>query len=265
MSITDNLGFYIGNPGTHVRRPAASPDVDPASPVLHADASELPEHHAVLRGVPAGSRRPSAATTAWNSAWPSEPTGKWFGKLSYTYSKLTGNYAGLTNTDPTDGDHRPPRSEQQPPVRSADHDLSAQRQDRRRSAVHRPSAHRQGLRLLSPEVGCSAPRSRRHADRLTRARRSTPACRWSAPLRPASGPKAAARFTNFTRAANGDFVISDIVKDARTDPFIQTDLSVHHEIPVHEGQRLEFEANVINVFNQRASAGCLRDLPSPPA
>ena len=62
-------------------------------------------------------------------------------------------------------------------------------------------------------------------------------------------------FTNFTRAANGDFVISNIVKDARTDPFIQTDLSVHHEIAVHEGQRLEFEANVINVFNQRAMQG----------
>src|SRR5262249_27561066 len=31
------------------------------------------------------------------------PTGRWFGAVSYTYSKLTGNYAGLTNTDPTDG------------------------------------------------------------------------------------------------------------------------------------------------------------------
>src|ERR1043165_10122691 len=30
-------------------------------------------------------------------------TGKWFGSLNYTYSKLTGNYPGLTNTDPTDG------------------------------------------------------------------------------------------------------------------------------------------------------------------
>ena len=29
--------------------------------------------------------------------------GNWFWMASYTYSKLTGNYAGLTNTDPTDG------------------------------------------------------------------------------------------------------------------------------------------------------------------
>src|SRR6266480_6115539 len=28
---------------------------------------------------------------------------KWFGSFSYTYSRLTGNYPGLTNSDPTDG------------------------------------------------------------------------------------------------------------------------------------------------------------------
>src|SRR4029077_7943635 len=33
-----------------------------------------------------------------------QPTGaRWFGTVSYTYSRLKGNYAGLTNTDPTDG------------------------------------------------------------------------------------------------------------------------------------------------------------------
>ena len=45
------------------------------------------------------------------------------------------------------------------------------------------------------------------------------------------------------------------MKNARTDPFIQTDLSLHHEIAVHEGERLNFEVNVINVFNQRAVQG----------
>src|SRR5204863_7936668 len=28
---------------------------------------------------------------------------KWYGAVSYQYEKLTGNYPGLTNTDPTDG------------------------------------------------------------------------------------------------------------------------------------------------------------------
>src|ERR1041385_7198948 len=31
------------------------------------------------------------------------PTCRWFGAVSYTYSSLRGNYAGLTNSDPTDG------------------------------------------------------------------------------------------------------------------------------------------------------------------
>ena len=136
MSITDNLGFYIGNPGSPVRRPAASSRRSfPASPRLGLAARrcrwELPEHHAVLRRVPAGGSRPSAATTALEISLAKRATGKWFGKLTYTYSKLTGNYPGLTNTDPTDGG----TSGRLAPNNSRlfdlpDHDLSAQRQDR---------------------------------------------------------------------------------------------------------------------------------------
>jgi hypothetical protein len=75
---------------------------------------------------------------------------------------------------------------------------------------------------------------------------SSSACQWG---------EGRGQFTRLTRAANGDIVKGDVVKDARTDPFIQTDLSVHHEIAVHEGERLEFEANFINLFNQRAVQG----------
>ena len=97
--------------------------------------------------------------------------------------------------------------------------------------------------------------ARRHAVRFPgHADQHLPA-RWSAPGRPASGPKDAAISRNFTRAANGDIVKGDVVNNARTDPFIQTDLSIHHEIPVHEGMRLEFEGNVINLFNQRSVLG----------
>jgi len=60
-------------------------------------------------------------------------------------------------------------------------------------------------------------------------------------------------FVQLSRAPNGDIVKGDVVKDARTDPFINTDLSFHHIIPVHEGQRLDIEANFSNIFNQRAS------------
>ena len=53
--------------------------------------------------------------------------------------------------------------------------------------------------------------------------------------------------------SNGDIVKGDVVKDARGDPFVQTDLVLHHQIIVHEGQRLDIEANFSNLFNQRAS------------
>jgi hypothetical protein len=37
-------------------------------------------------------------------------------------------------------------------------------------------------------------------------------------------------FVQLSRAPNGDIVKGDVVKDARTDPFINTDLSFHHII-----------------------------------
>jgi hypothetical protein len=70
------------------------------------------------------------------------------------------------------------------------------------------------------------------------------ACQWA---------EGRGNFVKLTRAANGDIVKGDVVKDARTDPLIQTDANLTHHIQVGEGKKLIFEANVINVFNQRAS------------
>jgi hypothetical protein len=71
------------------------------------------------------------------------------------------------------------------------------------------------------------------------------ACQWA---------EGRGNFVAFTRAANGDFQKGDVVNDARSDNFLQTDLSVRHEVPMkgHEGMRLAFEVNVTNLFNQRA-------------
>src|SRR5262249_40375445 len=58
----------------------------------------------------------------------------------------------------------------------------------------------------------------------------------------------------FTRAANGNFQVAGVNQGARTDPYIQTDLSVRHEIPIrdHEGMHLMFEAQATNLLNQRS-------------
>jgi len=89
-------------------------------------AAQLLEHHAVLRGMP---RRSPAIRRYDGAEFRLTHRGgtKWYGSVSYTYSKLTGNYPGLTNTDPTDGNGGPPQSQQYASVRPAKYDLFAER------------------------------------------------------------------------------------------------------------------------------------------
>ena len=48
-------------------------------------------------------RRRTAITMASSSGSPSASRTQWFGSFSYTYSRLYGNYTGLTSTDLSDG------------------------------------------------------------------------------------------------------------------------------------------------------------------
>jgi hypothetical protein len=74
---------------------------------------------------------------------------------------------------------------------------------------------------------------------------SSSACQWA---------EGRGNWVQLSRAANGDIVKGDVVHDARTDPLIQTDFNLRHEILFKEGvQRIAFEATFINLFNQRAT------------
>src|SRR6185295_6869387 len=252
------LGFYIGNPGTQfadlLHRPTSIPCVTTPGFSCTPDASGN-----YLNTTPFCAECPPVVGAirrydGFELNLAKRAAGKWFGRLSYTYSKLTGNYAGLTNSDPTDGTtgrHAPnnsrlfdlPTIPYLPNGRTDDGPLSTDRPHTGKAYGFYRQKWFAGPTLLgitqsafqgTPINTCLAVVG------------SASACQWG---------EGRGQFTQFTRAANGDFVKGDVVKDARTDPFIQTDLSVHHEIPVHEGQRLEFEANVINVFNQRAVQG----------
>jgi hypothetical protein len=57
---------------------------------------------------------------------------------------------------------------------------------------------------------------------------------------------------NFCTAC-GDFVVSSITNNARTDPYFQTDLVVTHEFKLTERYRLKLGANVYNIFNQHSA------------
>ena len=97
MSITDNLGFYIGNPGSKfadvLHRPTFTPDDN--GDLYYNTVPFCAECPPVVPAI----RRYDGIELRLTK----RSAGNWFWMASYTYSKLTGNYAGLTNTDPTDG------------------------------------------------------------------------------------------------------------------------------------------------------------------
>jgi hypothetical protein len=187
-------------------------------------------------------------------------TGRWFGKLTYTYSRLTGNYPGLTNTEPTDGG----TSGRLAPNNSRLFDLPTMtylpsgKVDDGVLATDRPNTgkafgfYRQKSKLGTTLLGVTQSAFQgTPIDSCIAVVGTGSACQWA---------EGRGNFVKLTRAANGDIVKGDVVHNARTDPFLQTDVSIHHEIPVHESMRMEFEGNIINVFNQRSVLGVLENI-----
>ena len=246
MAITDNLGFYIGNPGSQfadvLHRPTVIPDANGNNYLNTVPfCAECPPVVPAIRRYDGVEFRLAKRST-----------GHWFGAFSYTYSRMTGNYAGLTNTDPTDGGggrHAPnngrafdiPTMTYLPSGKIDDGPLSTDRPNtgkvfgyyRLKSKVGETmfgliQTAFQGTPISTclPVVGTSS------------------ACQWA---------EGRGNFVKFTRAANGDFVSGGVVHDARTDNLFQSDISVRHEVPVHEGMRLGFEINIANLFNQHAA------------
>jgi outer membrane receptor protein involved in Fe transport len=247
MSITDNLGFYIGNPGSQfadlLHRPVVTPDAAGNNFLTTVPfCAECPPVVKAIRRYDGAefrlSRRPGS--------------GKWFGSVNYTYSKLTGNYPGLVNTDPTDGTfgrHAPnnsrlfdlPTMTYLPSGKIDDGPLSTDRPNTATGyAYYR-------LRWKGMETDIGATQTAFQGTPITTCLPvvgSSSACQWA---------EGRGNFVRLTRAANGDIVKGAVVNDARTDPLIQTDFNLRHEIVVKEGQRIAFEATFLNLFNQRAT------------
>ena len=285
MSITDNLGFYIGNPGSTfadvLHRPVVIPDTS-GKPCKSA-------------GVPAGCNPNFGVnyllTTANGGPFCAECPGvvpairrydgvefrlthrggaKWFGSFSYTYSKLTGNYPGLTNTDPTDGNggrHNPnntrlfdlPNMTYLPSGKIDDGPLSTDRPNTAKGfgyyrlkwfgmetnlGVIQSIFQGTPINTCLPVVGTSS------------------ACQWAA------GRGNEVMFTrtpglyqpdstkpNFCTTC-GDFVASKVINNARTPVYLQTDFMLSHRFNLskaHENYALVFEGNAYNIFNQHSA------------
>lgn len=248
MSITDNLGFYIGNPGTHfadlLHRPVVlDSTVGPVGPFC----AECPAVVPAIRRYDGVEFRLAK-----------RPTGKWFGALTYTYSRLTGNYAGLTNTDPTDGGggRHSPNNGRAFDLPTMTYTPSGKIDDGRLATDRPHTATMYGyyrLKWLGMETDLGFTQSLFEGTPLSTCLPvvgTSSACEW------AEGRGNMVRFTR--DAATGNFVKSGVVNGARTEPYFQTDFSFQHTIHVsksNEARTLQFEANIFNVLNQRAAVG----------
>ncbi|HVP43284.1 MAG TPA: carboxypeptidase regulatory-like domain-containing protein [Terriglobales bacterium] len=174
---------------------------------------------------------------------------KWYGQASYTYSKLEGNYSGLTATDISDGGGGRQggdvsRAFDEPMYAFDAHGVPIDG----RLATDRPHALKAQayyrLKYWKMETVFGGFQQLYSGSPL------------SSYLGGVFGtnvyPEGRGNWVNFTKAANGDFVPGDIIHDMRTPVFSQTDFSVVQEFHVsknNENLKLGFEANFTNLLN----------------
>ncbi len=179
--------------------------------------------------------------------------GRWFGSVSYTYSRFYGNYSGLTSTDVSDsGTVNPGRNS--PNVDRAFDEPYMQFDSHGKYingplATDRPHTFKAygyyRLKWWNQETLIGGFQQWYSGTPL-----STYANIQGAPvfLENRGG------WADVTRGPNGTWVLNG-VSNRRTDPFAQTDFSIVQEMKVNktnEAMRVGLELNVTNLFNQRA-------------
>jgi hypothetical protein len=251
MAITDNLGFYNGNPGTLyadvLHRPTVIPD---ANNVLYLNTTPFCDEcpHAV---------KPNRRYDAMELRLTYRGGARWFGTASYTYSKLRGNYSGLDDTDPTDangGRHNPntgrafdlPTMTYYPSGKPDDGPLSTDRPNTAKVfGYYRLPWHGQETSFgLSQVIYQGTPIG---TCLSTISGTTGSSCQFA---------EGRANFAQLHRDGNGNIVKDGVLNDYRTPAYLQTDLSVRHEIRVskdNENYRLVFEANAYNLLNQHSA------------
>jgi hypothetical protein len=264
MAITDDLGFYIGNPGSAfsdlLHRPTSIPCDPTGTPGFTCTPDAAGNY---LNPTPFCAECPAANLKAQRRydgvefRLTKRSGNRWYGSVSYTYSQLRGNYAGLTNTDPTDGGggrHSPnngrafdiPTMSYNPSGSPDDGPLATDRPHTAKifgyyrlpwwgqeTLIGVSQALYQGTPISAclPVVGSSS------------------ACQWDG---------GRGTMTRYVRNANGSISANGVVDNARTEPYFQTDLNIRHEFKLNkqrENLRLAFEGTASNLLNQRAAVG----------
>jgi len=241
IGITDDFGFYIGNPGPNafadlLHRATANPPT--------AQCPDCPAQPPAIRNYDAIEFRLLKRSVK-----------NWFGSVSYTYSRLYGNYSGLTDTDVTDrqgGRHSPNnhRAFDYPDMQFTAH---GQPQDGplttdRPHAVKIAGWYRLPFKGMESTFGLfQSIYSGTPESTCWPVIGSTSSCVYV---------ENRGNFVNLHRAANGDIVSDGVVHGARTPMYFNTDFSFKHEFKVsknNEGMRLGLELDILNLLNQHSA------------
>jgi len=180
---------------------------------------------------------------------------KWFGQVAYTYSRLYGNYAGLSDTyflDGGGGRHEPNnnRAFDLPEMMfdAHGHPVGGPLPTDRPNSFYGVGYYR--LKWLGQETDLGLVQqfsSGSPQSTCLPTVDSQSSCMFV---------EGQGNWVNFHRdAATGDVVRDSITQDKRTPWLIQSDLSLTHEIHVsksNENLKLSFRADAFNIFNQHA-------------
>jgi hypothetical protein len=242
IGASDALGFYIGNPGPGygdlLHRPLLADGL--TAPICPS----CPIQPKATRNYDGLELRVSKTVGS-----------RWFVNAFYTYSKLTGNYPGLTSTNITDGSggRQSPnnnRSFDQPQMQFTAQGkpfggpLPTDRPNAFQAfGAYRPNwFHGESTIGLSQSIFQGTPVSTCWPT-LT----STSSCQYV---------EDQGNFVNLHRGVNGDVVVDSITHGKRTPAYTQTNLNLTHYVKIskdHENRRFGGEVNFYNLLNQHAA------------
>jgi len=256
IGLNDTYGFYIGNPGSayadvlhralpNVYRNAVNNNVVGAAAFLNPGGicPQCPAQPSAIRTYNALEFRVEKRAT------------NYFVTAFYTYSRLRGNYPGLTSTfiaDGSGGRHSPNnnRSFDLPNMQFTAHGTpfgGPLPTDRPHSITVLGSYK---LKSLLGETSLGLTQILSSGSPISTCQplggASTSACQF---VEDQGG------FVNYTRAANGDLVAGTVEHNRRTPVYSQTGANFAHYVKVskeHENRRIGGELNVSNLLNQHA-------------
>jgi Carboxypeptidase regulatory-like domain/TonB dependent receptor len=244
MGVTDSLGFYIGNPGPGYG--------DLLHRVLSSNGFTAPLC-AACPAAPKATRNYDGVEFRVTKTAGSH----YFLSAYYTYSRLTGNYPGLTSTFDTDGGggrHNPNnnRSFDQPQMQFTAHGqpFAGPLPTDRPNTVGGYGSYRTKWFGGESQIGLSQ----------TIYQGSPVSTAW-----PTGTSTSSVQFVEgqgswvpITRASDGSIQAGAIKQNYRTPAYLQTDANLTHYVHVskeHENRKLGGEINVSNLLGQHAITG----------